>query len=156
MILMQQNLLLHILLIDDDEDDKELFKEAFHDITPDSVISTATSCMDLVNSVDDLHVALPDVIFLDLNMPRMDGFECLDLLKSIDPINNIPVFIYSTTVNPSQMLLTYQKGASMFFQKPATFEGIKKLIRKILVMPREQYYPQMSWENFLVKSPELI
>jgi CheY-like chemotaxis protein len=154
---MKNNFLLHILLIDDDEDDKELFIQAFKDVAPESVVSTATSCDELVENIDSLNNnELPDIIFLDLNMPKMDGFECLDLLKSINPLNNIPVFIYSTSVNPVHIEITYQKGASRFFQKPGTFDGIKQLINFMLSLPTESYLPQTSWEDFMVKSPHLV
>lgn len=151
-----ENLSLHILLIDDDDDDKELFREAFKQVTPDSMLTTATSCDELLANIDNLNSELPDIIFLDLNMPKMDGFECLDLIKSIHPLNNIPVFIYSTSVNPAHMSITFEKGASMFFQKPGTFDGIKTLIQKVLMLGRESYFPQTAWENYHIKSPELI
>jgi CheY-like chemotaxis protein len=89
-------------------------------------------------------------------MPKMDGFECLDLIKSINPLNNIPIFIYSTSVNPAHLALTYEKGASMFFQKPTTFEGIRKLVRRIFTLSRDSYFPQTAWEDYLVKAPEYI
>lgn len=149
---MKKEFLLHILLIDDDDDDKELFREAFKEIAPESMISTASSCDDLLRDIDSLNSDLPDLIFLDLNMPKMDGFECLDLLKSLNPLNNIPVFIYSTSINPAHLKTTYQKGAAIFFQKPVTFDGMKRLVDVILNLDHDSYLPQTSWDNYLIKA----
>ncbi|MEO6489697.1 MAG: response regulator [Ferruginibacter sp.] len=149
---MENNFMLHILLIDDDEDDKELFRAAFKEVAPESVVSTANSIDELLKNIDSLNSELPDIIFLDLSMPKMDGFECLDLIKSINPLNNIPVFIYSTSVNPAHLELTYEKGASRYFQKPNSFDGIKSLITRMLLMAPESYLPQTKWDDFLMKT----
>ena len=135
---MKSNFPLHILLIDDDDDDKELFTQAFKDVSPESIVTTANSCEELVSNIDNLNN------------------ECLDLLKSINPLYNIPVFIYSTSINPAHIEITYQKGACRFFQKPEIFDGIKQLIGRLLTLPPESYLPQTRWEDFMVKSPHLM
>src|SRR4051812_21408078 len=122
---------MHVLLVDNDEDDKEIFVEAFNSIAPDIKISTASYSPDLFIKFEDLRYDLPDFIFLDVNMEQKDGIACLDEIKTIDWLNDIPVIMYSTSVQPSQVESTFQKRASLYVQKPSGFEEMKSLFLRI-------------------------
>jgi len=112
-----------ILYVDDDRDDCELFTEAFHNIDQSIVCLTATDgqhALQLLAAVAEL----PDYIFLDVNMPVMDGKSCLVELKNNERFKNIPVVIYSTTADKDEISELYKLGASFFIHKPNNYAAL--------------------------------
>jgi CheY-like chemotaxis protein len=87
------------LLIDDDTDDWELFSEALAAVDPIIVCHHATGGADAFNRLRNREFSTPDIIFLDINMPVMDGWQFLTQLKSEEALRHIPVIIYSTSSN---------------------------------------------------------
>ena len=115
-----------ILLVEDDIDDQYFFREAL------SLLSPALSCQIAENGVEALKLLkeLPrfDIIFMDINMPKMNGIECLQVLKSNDSYKNIPVVILSTSSDQAYIDRCKILGATYYFTKPIIpFELIKKL-----------------------------
>ena len=116
-----------ILIIDDDDDDRELFCEAV------GIVSAATLCHQAINGLEALEMLkktapLPDLIFLDLNMPKLNGTQCLAQIKQIEEIKKIPVFIYSTSNFKKDKEETINLGASGFILKPTNFDSLCKEI----------------------------
>ncbi len=113
-----------VLIVDDDDDDREMFCEAV------GKVSTTTKCFHALNGLEALEMLrsgdgeLPDMIFLDLNMPRLNGKQCLVQLKQLDHVNNIPVIIYSTSNLKEDRDETLKLGASGFISKPTSFEQL--------------------------------
>jgi CheY-like chemotaxis protein len=109
-----------ILYADDDFDDRMLVQEAFSEI--EKAISCITVCdgLQLLQLLDKAQ-KLPDVVFLDINMPVMDGKACLMALKRDQRFRNIPVVIYSTTSNQTEIKDYLQLGAMSFIQKPDSY-----------------------------------
>ncbi|MEX2235392.1 MAG: response regulator [Cyclobacteriaceae bacterium] len=105
-----------ILYADDDVDDRELLSEAFQEI--DSSISCRT-VSDGQEAIETLHqiIELPDFVFLDINMPVMDGRNCLVELKKDSRLKVIPVIIYSTAIDQDEINRFYKLGASSFLQE---------------------------------------
>src|SRR5437868_12659694 len=104
-----------ILYADDDHDDREILFDTFIQIDP------AINCIGADNGKEAIAFLnrtrlLPDYIFLDLNMPVMDGKECLSQLKQNPSFKHIPVVIYSTTVHPVEIPKLYAIGASSIIQ----------------------------------------
>jgi CheY-like chemotaxis protein len=121
----------NILLIDDDEDDQEIFLSAL-DNAADSV-----NCVTLSNAVvafDKLRKSeLPtDIIFLDLNMPLMNGQEFLTEIKKQQDLKHIPVIILSTSSNVSTIQQTKKLGATDFITKPDSFDELVRILRNVL------------------------
>jgi CheY-like chemotaxis protein len=79
-----------------------------------------------INNLKKAIVPLPDAIFLDLNMPRLNGKQCLAELKRTVPLQHIPVIIYSTTSNKKEMQDTLQMGASYFMVKKSSFKELRE------------------------------
>ena len=142
---------LHILLADDDDDDREFFKEAVQSIAPSVKVTTSNDGEEMLEILEKSTNDLPDLIFLDLNMPFKNGFECLEVLKTADKLKNIPVLIYSTTANLAQVDITYQKGANLYIQKPHSYDGIKKMIKKIFEFDLQELISQPHREKFVFK-----
>lgn len=127
---MLQNQLL--FLVDDDIDDHEIFKSALEKVDADLTLLTATNGFD---ALDMLAAAskLPDYIFVDLNMPRMGGMQFLKEIKQTDVLKNIPVIVYSTSSNPSDVAKTKELGAESFITKPSRFSDLCSLLQSLVV-----------------------
>ena len=105
-----------LMIIDDDKDDRFFFRSAIHKYNP---TYTCLEAEDGVDALQQLRSAdqLPDFIFLDLNMPKMDGRECLKELKKDKALKKIPVIIYSTSDYKLDKKVTKEMGANYFLTK---------------------------------------
>ncbi len=117
----------NILLVDDDADDRFLFTSAVAEI------GDGMHCVSVAGTVEALNYLsiadpLPDLIFLDLNMPGYDGKKCLKQLKSTDSIQHIPVIIYSTFVSKSDQEEMIGMGADHVITKPGSFDTLQQII----------------------------
>ena len=104
---------LHIFLVDDDADDRMLFQEAMSEVDPHAKLSIADGC-DMLLILAKVEKDKPDMILLDLNMPGLNGFECLDEIKNKHHFGNVPVIIYSITANTEHVKKTYKRGATLY------------------------------------------
>src|SRR5438105_690763 len=107
-----------ILLADDDVDDQMLFQDAVDEIQKDIRIRTVYSGEQLMRLLTRPDAVLPDLIFLDLNMPMKGGHECLEEIRSNDNLKHIPVAIFSTSMNVDDVDKTLQNGANVYIRKP--------------------------------------
>jgi CheY-like chemotaxis protein len=122
---------MNVFYADDDVDDREMFCEALNEINPAIKVVLGKDGEETLKILS-VEKVLPDLIFLDINMPRMDGIECLGKIKSDDRLKSIPVIIYSTTSNKSDQSKIALLGASDFILKGNSFESVKKSLHKIL------------------------
>jgi CheY-like chemotaxis protein len=116
-----------LLLIDDDVDDHEIFISALETVSPEVSLTTA------VNGADALKILLeqnlyPELIFLDINMPLMNGLEFLTELRKHDNLKHIPVIAYTTTSAPETIEEAKQLGATGFISKPENFSDLEKIL----------------------------
>jgi len=118
-----------IMLIDDDPDDQLLFRDAVHTVRPDLQCELASSCLE---AIKQLEVFSPDLIFMDLNMPVMNGFDCLVYLKNKSDLRDIPVIIFTTSKNLSDINRTRQLGANWYMTKPDDFNVLCKKLNRII------------------------
>ena len=119
-----------ILAVDDDSEDFEFFTEAVKEIDSSIVVLKATNGHEALQVLDD-HILMPDYIFLDINMPMMDGRACLGELKRSDRFKDIPVIMYSTTSNKTEIKHYKMMGAN-FLIKPDRFSQLVKSLTFIL------------------------
>ena len=122
----------NILLIDDDEDDQLFFIDAIQSICPTLSCETALNGQIALDNLK-INIALPDIIFLDLNMPVMNGFEFLVHINKEDKLNKIPVGIFSTSGNMREKELAKELGARFFLTKPNDFQDLRKKLQQILL-----------------------
>jgi CheY-like chemotaxis protein len=120
-----------IMLIDDDPDDQLFFQDAIQLMHPDLACQLASSCQEAFRQLE--NPPLPAFIFMDLNMPVMNGFDCLLYLKNQELYREIPIIIFTTSKNLQDVSRTRELGASYFMTKPDDFNVLcKKLSRVIL------------------------
>jgi CheY-like chemotaxis protein len=122
---------LHIILADDDHDDRHFFKEALKELPVAHRLTIVGNGQELTDYLVKRHEKIPDLIFIDLNMPRKTGSECLVEIKSDKRLRNIPVVIYSTSLHEDVADLIYQNGAHYYLQK-CTFQELTKNLKTIL------------------------
>lgn len=124
------------LIVDDDADDIDFFCEAVHEIFTDAVCSVARDGEEALGLLRQKSGPLPDFIFLDMNMPRMDGKACLAELKKDDGLKHIPVVIYSTSSHPRDKTETLALGADYYLVKATSFkklcDGILRAVKAVL------------------------
>ncbi|CAN5338358.1 hypothetical protein BH09BAC1_BH09BAC1_27920 [soil metagenome] len=119
-----------ILLIDDDLDDQELFLDALATVDAKTECLVANDGLEALNLLQDLLPAMPDLIFLDLNMPRMDGIKFLQEVKAIEGIKDIPVLVYSTSNQAQKQVGAL--GTVDYLVKPDNFNSLCEIITAAL------------------------
>ena len=117
---------------DDDPDDQELFLEALKELDEDFVCVTALDGQDVLDKLLN-SLFVPDIIFLDLNMPKMNGKECLREIKKNNLLSKVPVIIYSTSYDKKEMIEVLESGAAFFFQKPSSLEELSRALIKVIL-----------------------
>ena len=140
---------LRIFLAEDDEDDREFFKDALKDLNIQTNLTITTDGLDLMTTLDETVPPPPYAIFLDLNMPRKNGLECLSEIKRTPKLSQIPVIIFSTSDSEKAINSTYSLGANYYICKPRNFKLLKKIIQTVLTIdlsnggkqtPKEKYF----------------
>lgn len=129
---------IHILLADDDEDDQLLTREALQESLVQSELSIVSDGAELLaflkregEFASKASEPLPDLILLDLNMPRMDGRQALAAIKADADLRRIPVVILTTSKAEEDMFKSYDLGAASYLSKPVTFDGLVELMRSM-------------------------
>ncbi|HEX8059572.1 MAG TPA: response regulator [Cyclobacteriaceae bacterium] len=120
----------HILLADDDDDDRLLFTDVLKEYSIESNLRFAHNgehLMTLLRSEE-----LPDVLFLDLNMPLKNGMECLEEIRRDEKLRALPVVIFSTSSHPGTINQMYDIGAHLYVRKPNDFTTLRKAIQEVL------------------------
>lgn len=98
------------------------------------MLTTVNDGVELTNKLTSDCSRLPNLIFIDLNMPRKNGFECLTEIMNDDKLKELPVIIYSTSFNMDVVETLYTLGAHSYIRKPGEFSKIKKVIHDALLI----------------------
>lgn len=129
---------IHILIADDDQDDCLMTREAFQECrvsNPLHFVHDGEALLDYLQRRppynDDELYPLPGLILLDLNMPRMDGREALQAIKSDAQLRGIPVVILTTSSAEEDILCSYDMGGNSFITKPVTYTGLLEVVKTL-------------------------
>ncbi|HEY1009192.1 MAG TPA: response regulator [Daejeonella sp.] len=133
-----------ILLADDDPDDRDFFKDALKSVSTELVLKTAENGIQALEILENSE-NLPDLIFLDLNMPLKNGHECLLDIKDNPKTKGIPVIIFSTSLQRETANVMYESGASRYVVKPNSFAELKIVLRELT---------QLDWKSPFIESKE--
>lgn len=128
---------LTIVLTDDDMDDQEIFQEALYQVDPEVELIIFPNGEELMHFLQKSSPDLPDVVFLDLNMPIKNGKTCLAEIRASNFGTTLPVAIYSTSSSRNHILETRELGANWYISKPSSFNGVKSVLEKMLRMLRQ-------------------
>jgi two-component system, chemotaxis family, response regulator Rcp1 len=126
---------LQVLLVEDSPGDIRLTQEAFREANSDVEVHVATDGVEamafLERSTGQGDAPWPDLILLDLNLPRMDGHEVLGHIKEDETLRSIPTVILSTSEAEADILASYELQANAFLSKPVELDAFESLVRSI-------------------------
>ena len=140
---------IHILIADDDEDDRAFFNEAINELKMNSKLTMFNDGKDLMEYLQLPDIKLPHILFLDLNMPFKNGFECLKEIRSNNRYKDVSIAIYSTSSSEKDIEDTFIEGANVYIKKPNNFTELKKIIEEVVNMNWQFHTSGLNIETFL-------
>lgn len=122
-----------VMIVDDDADDRMFFQESLKEL------NASVACLEAENGAQALSllketITLPQYIFLDLNMPIMNGIEFLHAISSDPALKQIPVIVYTTSVSPDDMKITSELGARYYLPKTAEISKLPAKLQFAITM----------------------
>ncbi|MBD3863304.1 MAG: CheY-like chemotaxis protein [Olleya marilimosa] len=142
---------INITLADDDEDDRLFFTDAFDEIKITTRVKTFNDGVYLMDYLNSEDATLPNVLFLDLNMPRKSGLECLKEIKQNPKFKDIAIAIYSTSASEEDIENTFVQGANIYIKKPSDFKTLKKVLSEVVTINWQYHTNSMNKDNFLLR-----
>ena len=140
-----------ITLADDDEDDRLFFIDAFEELKINTIVNTVNNGRELLNFLNHPETILPNIIFLDLNMPILNGIESLKEIKLNDRFKDIVIAIYSTSSSDQDIEDTFIIGANIYIKKPSNFDSLKKILSEVVTINWQYHTNGLNKDNFLLK-----
>lgn len=141
---------LKILLANDDIDDCVFFRHALDELSMSTHLTAVYDGEQLLRHLENEKNALPDILFLDLYMPRINGFECLSAIKANERLSHFPVVVFSTSSARETVNRLYDGGAQYFVRKPTEYINFKKIIQQALLLIAEGSRPQPGKDHFVL------
>jgi len=141
---------IRILLADDDEDDRLFFKEAFDEIKLNTSVSLVNDGVELMNYLTMDGNQLPHILFLDLNMPRKTGIDCLLEIKQLAHLKDIAIVIYSTSASDIDIEETFVQGANVYIKKPSEFSTLKKILEQVITINWQYQTSGLDRDNYML------
>lgn len=141
----------NVLLADDDRDDCFFFREVLEELGVASILRTVSNGEELMQLLLDRPDQLPDILFLDLNMPLKTGMECLSEIKTDNRLKQLPVIIFSTSFKTEVVDMLYDMGAFHYIRKPSEFTNLRKVIKEALCIPAQAWAIQPAKGQFVLQ-----
>jgi len=138
-----------IFLSDDDSDDCTLFTEALLEITGEANLTVSNDGARLMQLLENTPPT-PEIIFLDLNMPRKSGMECLREIRESDRLKRISVAIYSTSSSEQDIEDTFVAGANVYIRKPNDFNMLKKVLSDVVHINWQYIVDGLNKDSFIL------
>ncbi|MBS1585828.1 MAG: response regulator [Bacteroidetes bacterium] len=140
------DLVYNIFYTDDDTDDQEVFREIVAEINEDILIFTQNNGEELMNVLRNPPPSA-HLIFLDLNMPVKNGYDVLKEIRQSERLKNLPVIVFSTSNDVASIETTRSLGATLYINKPNSYNDLKKILRHIL---------SIDWEMFKTAGTDFV
>ena len=140
----------NILLADDDKDDSLLFGEVLSELDISIQFETVINGELLMHLLNRENYQLPDILFLDLNLPLKNGLTCLTEVKAAENLKHLLIVIFSTSYEPSAMKVLYDNGANYYIRKPNNFQQLKDLIRQAIILTAQTPIVRQTFESFVL------
>ena len=141
---------INILLADDDNADCLLFKDALAELPVSASLTIVHNGEQVIEELTKKVSEQPDVLFLDLNMPRKNGFATLGAIKRSSELQNLPVIIFSTASDKEMVKIVFRDSAHYYICKPNDFSQLKKVIYEALTLISQKDNPLPLEENFMI------
>jgi CheY-like chemotaxis protein len=142
---------INIILADDDADDRMFFTDAFEELKITTKVKTFNDGVELMDYLHTDDAVFPNVLFLDLNMPRKSGLECLTEIKQSDKFNDMAIAIYSTSASEEDIEKTFVMGANIYIKKPNDFKTLKKVLQEVITINWQYHTNGLNKDNFLLR-----
>ena len=147
---------INILLVDDDKGDCLLFRNALEELPVSAHLTVVHNGEQLIEELTKKGNKLPDVLFLDLNMPRKNGFASLGEIKRNTGLQELPVIIFSTSSEQDTVKQVFRDAAHYYICKPADFSQLKKVIYEALTLitQKDNFLPLK--DSFIITGDSII
>ena len=142
---------IYVLLADDDASDRMNFKEALEEGKIKTNVVSVNDGVELMEYLMKVDTQLPTLLFLDLNMPRKNGLQCLIEIRKSEKLKEMVVAIYSTSSSERDIEHTFNSGANVYIQKPNNFPKLKAVLSEIVMYVNLYRDPPFNIANFLLK-----
>ncbi len=143
--------LLSAQVADDDYEDRSFFVEALSESKIKTSIHTVNDGAELMDYLLQEDTDMPYMLFLDLNMPRKNGIECLDEIRKTEKLREVIVAIYSTSSSEKDINATFIRGANVYIKKPNDFNELKQVLDKVVRAAYVYCEPPFNKSNFIFK-----
>lgn len=140
-----------IILADDDEDERMFFRDAFNELKIKTKVNTFKDGAELMDYLNQEEIQIPELIFLDLNMPKKNGLECLHEIKANPKFADSAIVIYSTSSSEEHIEETFIGGANIYIKKPKDFNDLKKVLSEVVTINWQYHTSGMNKDNFLLR-----
>ena len=141
---------LRILLADDDEDDRNMLRKAIENVRVDCSLHNVDNGEKLMDYLSQCNGNAPNLIFLDLNMPKKNGIECLMEIRNNQKFNDTAIAIYSTSQAKNDINTAFLAGANIYITKPDNFETLQKIVADTLSINWQYQTTGLRMENFVM------
>jgi len=141
-----------VVLADDDVDDRELFQDAVGCIDADVNIVIFENGTKLMEYLNTPNATLPDILFLDINMPKKHGFDCLSEIRANENLQTMCVIMFSTSHGSYDVDKSYSLGADGYIQKPYTQSEMKRILKSTLDTDWKDPCAALHRHNFIIKA----
>jgi len=142
---------LRVILADDDMGDRLVFKEIFDEMETDTIVHMVNDGHQLIEYLTNENNLLPHIIFLDINMPNMNGLDCLKAIRSNEKYSDISIAIYSTSSFQKDIDETFHYGANIYITKPRDYNKLKNVLANALTAARLNRESDFDKANFVLK-----
>ena len=142
---------INIILADDDMDDRLFFSDAFDELGMNTKVNTYNNGVELMDFLNSQDAIMPNVLFLDLNMPKKSGIECLNEIKASSKMSEIAIAIYSTSASEEDIEETFVLGANIYIKKPSDFKSLKKVLAEVVSINWQYHTNGLNKDNFLLR-----
>lgn len=138
-------------MADDNENDCHLFREALKGIKIKTIITFVKDGFQLMNHLNTPGNRLPNIVFLDLNMPLKDGMDCLSEIRKNSKLKDMVIVIYSSMASEEKVEEAFIRGANIYIQKPGNFISMKTCLAQVINLNWQYHTLGLKKENFLLK-----
>ena len=139
-----------VFLVDDDDYDCEVFEDALNVFYVNHTLKIFNDGPSVLSHLLTLENNLPDLIFLDLNLPKMSGIDCLKEIRKEKHLQQLSIAIYTTSATATDMEATFTAGANIFITKPSQFPELIKILKHVFDINWQYQFSGLDRDNFLI------